>query len=304
MYEYRVHFEGLPKTCWACHAETENYQWSSTNLKANTLEIGIQSCKEQTLTVNGNQHVFNDTSVIYCIAGIDGSTVSANPDTLVKTTTVAVQFPELVVDTRDLTVADYTNSPMLILPRVLDNCPEEFIAEIRHLLNSYISTHTVNSAESQMKCLSIFFQILAKIDNYVRNKFLKKSEKSHYYYVKKVNAIINKRYATKLSQQDVAKELGISASYLSSLYKRATGLNFSQYLLQTRINHAMQLLASSNLTTAQLAATVGFESEAHFRRRFKEYTGINVREYRYIQNEMTLYHAKPTRKKQNEEELP
>ena len=61
------------------------------------------------------------------------------------------------------------------------------------------------------------------------------------------------------------------------------------------MNHAAELLLSSNLSTAQLATAVGFEAESHFRRRFKQYFGMNVREYRYIQKGMTLYHPKPTR---------
>ena len=297
MYEYKLSFEGLPKTCWACYAENENYSWDSTAaLKNNTLEIGFIQAKEHVRVINGERHVFKDAPpLLCCVTRGDGSSGSAEPGVLVTTTTVAVQFPKLIVDSGEVTTADYTNSPMLILPRYLDNCPEEFIADIKYLLNRYISANAVNSVENRLTCLSLFFEILAKIDSHVRNRFLRKNEKSYHYYVKKVNSIINERYATKISQQEIAKELGISSSYLSALYKQATGLSFSQYLLQTRMKHAMELLASSNMTTAQLAAAVGFDAESHFRRRFKEYAGINIREYRYIQREMTLYHSKPTR---------
>lgn len=298
MYEYRVSFEGLPQTCWACYAENKNFCWDSSVLSDDMLEIGIMSSEKHSITVSGKEHFFNSAPVLYCIAGNDGSFASAEPEVLVKDTTVSVRFPKLIINKEPLSNSDYADSSMLILPRFLDNCSDEFIADIMHLLNSYISTNTVNSAESRMGCLSIFFRILATIDGHMRNRYFKKNEKSYYYYVKKINAIINERYATKISQQKIAEELGISASYLSSMYKQATGLSFSKYLLQTRMNHAMELLASTNMTTAELAAAVGFEAESHFRRRFKEYTGINVREYRYIQKEMTLYHQKPTRHEQ------
>lgn len=298
MYEYRISFEGLPQTCWACYAENNNFCWDSSVLSNNMLEIGIMSSERHSITVSGKEHVFNSTPVLYCIAGNDGSFANAEPDVLVKDITVSVKFPKLTIDTDPLSNSDYANSSMLILPRFLENCPDEFIAEIKHLLNSYISTNTVNSVESRMNCLSIFFRILATIDGHMRNRFFKKNEKSYYYYVKKINAIINERYASKISQQSIAEELGISSSYLSSMYKQATGLSFSKYLLQTRMNHAMELLASSDMSTSELASAVGFEAESHFRRRFKEYTGINVREYRYIQKEMTLYHPKPTRHNQ------
>ncbi len=297
MYEFKINFEGLPKTCWACYAKNENYSWDSSVLNENMLEIGIMNAKQHTITINGRDHFFSgNTPVLYCNAGVDGSSASAEPGVTVNDITVSVQFPKLFIDRTELTLMDFSDSSSLILPKFLDDCSEEFIAEMKYLLNSYISANTINTAESRMACLSDFFQILAKIDKHVRNRFFRKDEKSYYYYVKKINSIINENYTKKISQQEIAKELGISSSYLSSMYKQATGLTFSQYLLQTRMNRAMELMATSDMTTAQLAAAVGFEAESHFRRRFKKYTGINVREYRYIQNEMTLYHPKPTRK--------
>ena len=295
MHGFKIQFDGLPKTLWACETQIENYNWSSGRHNEQTLEIGIIKAEKHTIVIDGKQHVIKDVPVLCCIAGNDGSSGYAEPDISVEVTTIAVQWPELVIHAGEITDKDYDDKSIFILPRYLDDCPEEYITEISFLLHSFVRANTKDYAADHATCLSILFQLLAKIDSHVRKRFFGTNQKSYYYYVKKINSIVNKRYATKLTQHDVAKELGISVSYLSSMYKQAPGQTFSEYLLQTRMNHAAELLLSSNLSTAQLATAVGFEAESHFRRRFKQYFGMNVREYRYIQKGMTLYHPKPTR---------
>jgi AraC-like DNA-binding protein len=52
------------------------------------------------------------------------------------------------------------------------------------------------------------------------------------------------------------------------------------------------------LSASDIAQAVGFDDESHLRRRFKQYFGIGLKEYRLVNKEQTLYHEKPQRKEQ------
>ena len=80
------------------------------------------------------------------------------------------------------------------------------------------------------------------------------------------------------------------------MYKKTTGRTILEYLLMYRMRKAEALLENSNMPTAKIALAVGFEDENYFRKKFKQYFGMNIREYKSIKRGNTLYHDKPTLK--------
>ena len=114
--------------------------------------------------------------------------------------------------------------------------------------------------------------------------------------MKKIDFIIQSKYNEKITLSSVASELNISPVYLSTIYKEAVGINFSEQVLNIRMKHAEKLLIDQNIPTAKVAELCGFCDESHFRKKFKQFFGLNVKEYRQIKNGLTLYHDKPIRK--------
>ena len=74
------------------------------------------------------------------------------------------------------------------------------------------------------------------------------------------------------------------------------GVGFSDRLCEIRMKKAETLVLEGTLSTSNIAQTVGFDDESHLRRRFKQYFGIGMKEYRLVNKEQTLYHEKPQRK--------
>ncbi|MBC7958842.1 MAG: helix-turn-helix domain-containing protein, partial [Vallitaleaceae bacterium] len=67
----------------------------------------------------------------------------------------------------------------------------------------------------------------------------------------------------------LAKEMSLSPSYLSSLFKRLYGINFQDYMLSTRLERAKILLLSTDLKIYEIAASVGFDDPNYFSASFK-----------------------------------
>lgn len=82
------------------------------------------------------------------------------------------------------------------------------------------------------------------------------------------------------SVQMAADHMGISKNYFTSLYKEQSGLGFWEYVTKLRMEKAEELLVATDQMTRDIGRAVGYESEYHFSRKFKEYTGESPNNYR------------------------
>lgn len=97
--------------------------------------------------------------------------------------------------------------------------------------------------------------------------------------IKKAIHIIEKDYALKISQKDLAIQLGISPEYFSYLFTRETGESFIKYLKKYRINIAKTLLMHGDVSRYEVPEKVGFCDEKYFNKVFREVTGMSITEY-------------------------
>ena len=98
--------------------------------------------------------------------------------------------------------------------------------------------------------------------------------------VQKALDLIECSYGTKISQKEIADNLGISAEYFSFLFSRDVKENFSKFLRKYRIDKAKQMLSRGDGSCEQIAYSVGFSDMKYFYKCFKDETGMNVSEFR------------------------
>ncbi|MDF2725343.1 MAG: transcriptional regulator, AraC family [Paenibacillus sp.] len=91
---------------------------------------------------------------------------------------------------------------------------------------------------------------------------------------------VSTHFHDELSQAKVAARFGISSAYLSSAFKKYTGVNFVRFLHEVRIRHACSLLASTAMSGIEIAVEVGFASPQSFVRAFREVKRMSPMEYR------------------------
>ena len=91
---------------------------------------------------------------------------------------------------------------------------------------------------------------------------------------------INSSPETKHNLSVLAAEYGYSATYLGKLFHKSTGVSFSNYLLNARINYAKILLQNSELSIWEIAEKLGYYDTAHFINQFKKTVGCTPNAYR------------------------
>lgn len=97
-------------------------------------------------------------------------------------------------------------------------------------------------------------------------------------------AIINQFYKEALSLSYVAKEIGLSDSYLSRLFKQEIGKTFTEYLINVRLSNAKQLLLSTDKTVMQIAGETGFVNGDYLSACFKKKVGISPLKFRNMKD--------------------
>ncbi len=82
------------------------------------------------------------------------------------------------------------------------------------------------------------------------------------------------------TRDEVAKALYISPGYLSRIFKKQMGVSISAYISAQRLEYSKDLLSQSDLSTNEIAATVGYAGAAQFCSAFKRAYGITPQNYR------------------------
>jgi len=91
---------------------------------------------------------------------------------------------------------------------------------------------------------------------------------------------IESHYAEKITLDMLARHTNLSASYLSNLIKKETGLSLMDNINKVRVEQSKKLLLSTNLSSHEVALSVGFSYQNHFASTFKKITGFSPTDFR------------------------
>ena len=99
--------------------------------------------------------------------------------------------------------------------------------------------------------------------------------------LEKVTQYISVHYTNaELTQEDMQRELGISAREIGTLLKDNLQTSFKNYLNQIRLAEVKRLLKESDLPISDCAYKAGYNNISHFNRVFKTETGVSPKQYR------------------------
>ena len=99
--------------------------------------------------------------------------------------------------------------------------------------------------------------------------------------LKQAVAYIDRHYTEEsLSLNQVAREVNISANYLSAVFSQEIGATFTEYVTGKRMDRAKELLRTTDKRSGEVAAAVGYKDPHYFSFLFKKTQGCTPRDYR------------------------
>lgn len=106
-------------------------------------------------------------------------------------------------------------------------------------------------------------------------------ESSRIKFVETAKKVIRKRYSDPFFGLDqLCEEISVSPAYFSTTFKKETGVSFVQFLTNTRLEKAKEMLKNSDLKTYEIAERTGFSEPNYFSFAFKKNTGVSPSQYR------------------------
>jgi AraC-like DNA-binding protein/ligand-binding sensor protein len=150
--------------------------------------------------------------------------------------------------------------------------------ETEKLKAAYGESRVLSTKEhdSILKLLGIFAQHLSLLSNQI----LVQQANAEPPMIQRAKQYIQENYTEELSLEQVAKAVNTSTFYFCKMFRKYTGVNYTEFLSRIRIENARNLLLNPNLRISEVAFAAGFQSLTHFNRVFKKIVGESPTEFR------------------------
>ena len=98
--------------------------------------------------------------------------------------------------------------------------------------------------------------------------------------IEEARSYIDQHYREEISLRDIAEEIHMSASYLSSIFKARTGINVMDYITKKRMDEVVFLMKNPALKIYEISVAAGYQDTKYFSKVFRKIYGYSPSEYR------------------------
>lgn len=153
----------------------------------------------------------------------------------------------------------------------------DFISSIiRNICSEFYS---VNPKRNEMlDCL--LKAMLIKTSEMIAVSSLTRFSNPHYAALMNLREKIYQNPSLRWSVDMMCGEMNMSRSYFQLIYRETFGITCISDVINCKINHAKNILTTTNLSISRISEECGYDNEEHFMRQFKKHTGLTPSAYR------------------------
>ena len=150
--------------------------------------------------------------------------------------------------------------------------------DLTQLKDAYYHSRTL--APQQYTAMVKLLEIFAGHVSTLANEIVVQEDEAESPMIRRARAYILANQADPIDLDKVAQAMHVSTFYFCKMFKKATGLTFTDYLSRVRVEKAKTLLLNPHLRISEIAYDVGFQSLTHFNRMFRKIVGESPTAYR------------------------
>ena len=150
--------------------------------------------------------------------------------------------------------------------------------ELKQLREAYFHSKVFSARQyaGAIRLLDIFGKHLSLM----ANKMMLQDAEAEPPMIRRAKAYIAGHHADPIGLDEIANAMHVSTFYFCKMFKKATGMTFTDYVGRVRVEKAKNLLLNPHLRISEIAYAVGFQSLTHFNRVFRELTGQSPTDFR------------------------
>lgn len=217
----------------------------------------------------------------------------------------------IAVRAEGMEVAEYDISDHAAIGEILDaaendvffiargtELPAEELQTVLALFRSVIARYSAGTANGRLLAISGWYELAALLDGAFRREVWAGAQEdaahSANFYVRKAKKYISLHEKEALTLSGLAAELGISAGYLCTVFRRTTGMTVVSYINRMRLRRLYELIGTErDRALSALCGEVGFHDIRYAQRLFRKTYGISMQRCRQQNKGISLYHENP-----------
>ena len=168
----------------------------------------------------------------------------------------------------------FEDEPLLNSPLVLP-CVPEFEKNVKRIVTEFLIGNEYAYVLTSALLKSLIVEVVRKKKMSVNNFHTKAID-----IVQRIIEYIDNNYATEITYETLSKEFHFNPAYLNRIFKAYTKNSLHNFILQYRLNMAMEILSTQNLPVNQVASRCGFSNPYHFTKAFRKFSGVPPTEYK------------------------
>ncbi|OAS17868.1 AraC family transcriptional regulator [Paenibacillus oryzisoli] len=160
--------------------------------------------------------------------------------------------------------------PLLAEPACQLTRPHNF-EYIKQRFSSLTQYWLQKSTYTRTLCHSVLLEIIAIINEEAHTGTIS-HPKAHGISMQLKDYILH-HYREQLDMEEMAKHIGRTPNYISTVFRETTGQTITAYIQQIRIAAACDLLTGSQMSIGEISDYLGFCEQSYFNKVFKKVTG-------------------------------
>lgn len=186
-------------------------------------------------------------------------------------------YANFVEQIQGFNVQDMRLSLMMLASSMKRSCNDVIVDNSGILLLLDTFPQQIQSLDTLEEVNKLFYTLFHKIAEMLQESAAQKHQQT----VEQIQMYVQQNYCNiSFSMSEVADAMDMSAAYLGRLFKQATGVTFTEYLSNLRLQKACAALLTTDKTVSTIASETGFTNSSYFYIVFKKRFGCTPSQYR------------------------
>ncbi len=172
------------------------------------------------------------------------------------------------------------------VPTIVKGFLEETLSECLNSIVPIIEKDCLDEINKKIKELAFCgdFSMLKKAAREILQQMLESTQKiandRNYFLIQKCINFVSEHYSEEINVDTLANIFHFNNSYFSTIFKKNIGVGLSDYIVDVRMQKALELLQSSSFKVYEVAQKVGYKDGKYFCKVFKNKHGVTPNYFR------------------------